>query len=104
MGCFYWDGGSYDVFIGMDWLEEHQVVLYCYNKAFMCIDDKGNSQKVKGILKIVLIRQLSTPQAKKCTIRGYQLYSMDILDHSIESKLKIEDYPNLQEFRDMFPY
>ena len=26
--------GSYDVLIGMDWLEDHQVKLDCYNKNF----------------------------------------------------------------------
>ena len=28
--------GSYDVLIGMDWLEAHRVKLDCYNKTFEC--------------------------------------------------------------------
>ena len=34
--------GSYDVLIGMDWLEAHRVNLDCYNKTFECMDEEGN--------------------------------------------------------------
>ena len=30
--------GSYDVLIGMDWLEAHKVKIECYNKDFECLD------------------------------------------------------------------
>ena len=30
--------GSYDIPIGMDWLEAHKVKLDCYNKTFECMD------------------------------------------------------------------
>jgi predicted aspartyl protease len=33
--------GSYDVLIGMDWLDKHHVVLDCHNKTFTCIDGNG---------------------------------------------------------------
>ena len=39
--------GSYDVLIGMDWLEAHRVKLDCYNKNFECIDGEGNPVVVK---------------------------------------------------------
>ena len=48
--------GSYDVPIGMDWLEAHRVKLHCYNKAFECLDEEGNSRIVKGIPKVILVR------------------------------------------------
>jgi hypothetical protein len=41
--------GSYDCLIGMDWLENHRVVLDCYNKVFTCLDEEGNSRTVQGI-------------------------------------------------------
>jgi predicted aspartyl protease len=41
--------GSYDCLIGMDWLENHHVVLDCYNKVFTCLDEEGNSRIVQGI-------------------------------------------------------
>ena len=33
--------GSYDVLIGMDWMERHQVVLNCFQKIFSYLNDKG---------------------------------------------------------------
>jgi hypothetical protein len=33
--------GSYDVLIGMDWLDAHHVVLDCHNKTFTCLDEEG---------------------------------------------------------------
>jgi hypothetical protein len=33
--------GSYDVLIGMDWLDVHHVVLDCHNKTFTCLDEEG---------------------------------------------------------------
>ena len=33
--------GSYDILIGMDWLDKHHVVLDCHNKTFACLDEEG---------------------------------------------------------------
>jgi predicted aspartyl protease len=33
--------GSYDVLIGMDWLDKHHVFLDCHNKEFTCLDGNG---------------------------------------------------------------
>ena len=41
--------GSYDLLIGMDWLEGHIVVLNCFDKTFTCTDDNGTNIKVKGV-------------------------------------------------------
>jgi hypothetical protein len=35
--------------IGMDWLKNHRAVLDCYNKAFTCLEEDGNSRVVQGI-------------------------------------------------------
>jgi hypothetical protein len=32
--------GLYDCLIGMDWSDEHHVLLYCYNKAFTCLEEQ----------------------------------------------------------------
>ena len=31
--------GFYDILIGMDWLEQHRVILNCYDKTFTCINN-----------------------------------------------------------------
>ena len=33
---------SYDVLIGMDWLDAHHAVLDCHNKTYTCLDEEGN--------------------------------------------------------------
>ena len=48
--------GSYDVLIGMDWLEAHRVKLDCYNKTFECMNEEGNPVVVKGIPKVISVQ------------------------------------------------
>ena len=36
--------GSYDVLIGMDWVESHRVKLDCYHKTFECRMKKGTRE------------------------------------------------------------
>ena len=48
--------GSYDIIIGMDWLEAHRVKLDDYNKTFECMDEEGNPVVVKGIPKVISVR------------------------------------------------
>ena len=57
--------GSYDVLIGMDWLEAHRANLDCYNKTFECLDEEGNLRVVKGIPKVTSGRKFSAMQLKK---------------------------------------
>ena len=52
--------GSYDILIGMDWLEAHRVKIYCYNKTFECIDEEGNTRIMKGIPKVNFVRKISS--------------------------------------------
>ena len=56
--------GSYDLLIGMDWLEENKVVLNCFDKTFTCTDDNGDNIKVKGIPRKVTVREISVLQMK----------------------------------------
>ena len=41
----------------MDWLEAHRVKIDCYNKTFECMDEERNLVVVKGIPKVILVRQ-----------------------------------------------
>ena len=47
---------SYDLLIGMDWLEQHRVILNCYDKTFTCINNEEKSISVKGIPRKTTIR------------------------------------------------
>ena len=48
--------GSYNFLIGMDWLDQHHVVLDFYNKLFTCLDEEGNLRTTQGIPRVVNIR------------------------------------------------
>ena len=58
--------GSYDIIIGMDWLEQHHVMLDFLHKSILCTDSRGNQVKIQGIGKKISVRQISFLQAKKC--------------------------------------
>jgi hypothetical protein len=40
--------GSYDIVIGMEWSESHDVILNCKMKRFILIDDEGNKRVIVG--------------------------------------------------------
>ena len=68
--------GSYDLLIGMDWLEEHKVVLNCFDKTFTCTDNNGNNIKVKGIPRKVSIREISALQMKISVRKGCKVFTV----------------------------
>ena len=84
--------GSYDVLIGMDWLEAHKVKLDYYNKTFECMDEEGNLRVVRGILKVILVRQISAMQLKKCYRKGCRVYATHVLEATKNETISLEDY------------
>jgi hypothetical protein len=56
--------GYYDFLIGMNWLEEHRVILNFYNKTFFCTKNTGNVVNIKGIPKILYVREISELHVK----------------------------------------
>ena len=72
--------GSYDVLIGMDWLEAHRAKLDCYNKTFECLDDEGNLRGVKGFPEVIYGRKSSEMQLKKFYGKGCRVYAALVLE------------------------
>ena len=64
----------------MDWLEYHKVKLDCYNKTFECMDEEGNPRVVRGIPKVILVRQVLAMQLKKFCRNEFQFYAAHILE------------------------
>ena len=54
--------------------------LECYNKTFEWINEEGNPVVVKGIPKVISVRQVSVMQLKKFYRKGFQLYAAHILE------------------------
>ena len=63
--------GSYDVLIGMGWLEAHTVKLDYYHNTFEYMDKEGNSRVVRGIPKVISVRQISATQLKIFCRKGF---------------------------------
>ena len=82
--------GSYDVLIGMDWLESHRVKLDCYNKTFECMDEEGNPVVVRSIPNVISVRQISAMQLKKFCRKGFQLYAAHILETTGDETPRLE--------------
>jgi hypothetical protein len=85
--------GSYDVIIGMDWLERNKAVLDCYAKTLKYSDENDTTRTTQGIQKPVSVRQVSTMQFKKCMKRGCQVYAIQVTN-----LLEKEDKPNMEDF------
>ena len=97
--------GSYDLLIGMDWLEQHKVVLNCFDKTFMCVNNNEQPVTVKGIPRKTVIRQISALQLKRAVRKGWKAYAVTITDEASkfeDDKLKIKDIPVLNKFTDVF--
>ena len=73
-----------------------------YNKNFECMDGEGNPVVVKGIPKVISVRQISAMQLKKFCRKGCQLYASHIVEAGENETLKLEHYLVLQEFKDVF--
>ena len=48
--------GSYYLLIGMNWLEQHRVILNCYDKNFTCLNNDEQPVDVKGIPRKTTVR------------------------------------------------
>ena len=42
--------GYYDILIGMDWLEKHQVILDCFQKTFTYLNKEGERKEKELLL------------------------------------------------------
>jgi hypothetical protein len=94
--------GSYDILIGMDWLDKHHVVLYCHRKTCTSLDGYGKQSTIKGLLRPISIRDISTLKWKRCFKKWCQLYAthVEVLENTKGTSL--EDFTVLQEFEDVF--
>jgi hypothetical protein len=70
--------GSYDIIIGMDWLEKHKVILNCYENFFVYKDENNIVRTIQGIIKPIFVRKISAMQFKKCMNKGFQIYVVQV--------------------------
>ena len=62
--------GTYDLVIGMDWLESHQAWVHSFEKTILCMNDEGETIHFQGIKRKVSLRFISAMQMKRCLRKG----------------------------------
>ena len=70
-------------------------------KTFECIDE-GNLRVIRGIPKVISVRQISAMQLKKFCRKGCRLYADHVMEEAENETPSLEDFHVLQEFRDFF--
>ena len=96
--------GSYDVLIGMDWLERCWSIINCKIKTISYRDELGEKQGMQGIMRPVQIRPITASQLAKCIRKGCHIYAIQVgYSNSKDKTATLESIPVIQEFIDVFP-
>jgi hypothetical protein len=94
--------GSYDVMIGMDWLESHEAILNCKKKWLSLVDDEGQRRVIVGRNRGVSLRFISSLQLRKSMHKGCNLYAILALNEKGVAE-GLEHLSMVREFADVFP-
>jgi hypothetical protein len=94
--------GSYDYLIGMDWLDQHHVILDYHKKEFNFLDEEGNLRRVQGIPRAVTIREISALQLKKYYRKGCQIFATHMEETPKDKVPNLEYHAFLEYFEHMF--
>jgi hypothetical protein len=94
--------GSYDVVIGMDWLESHEAILNYKTKWLSLVDDEGQRRVIVGRNQGVSLRFVSSLQLRKSMRKGCKLYVIFALNEK-EVAEGLEHLLVVKEFADIFP-
>jgi hypothetical protein len=94
--------GSYDIVIGMYWLEYHNVILNCTMKRLSLLDDLGQSRVIVGRNQGVSLRFISSLKLQKSMCKGCKLYAILVLNEKGDVE-RLEEFPVVSKFVDVFP-
>lgn len=96
--------GSYDVLIGMDWLEKRWSIINYKTKTIYYRDELGNEKEIQGILKPVQIRPITASQLAKSIRKKCQIYAVQVGYAKSEDKIAaMGSITIVREFTDVFP-
>jgi hypothetical protein len=90
--------GSYDVVIGMDWLESHEAIRNCKTKRLSLVDDEGQRRVIVGRNQGVSLRFVSSLQLRKSMRKGCKLYAILALNEKGVAE-GLEHLPVVKELR-----
>ncbi|GJW80361.1 putative reverse transcriptase domain-containing protein [Tanacetum coccineum] len=101
--------GSFDIIIGVDWLEKYHAVIVCdekivripYGVEVLIIEGDGCNGGSKSKLSII-----SCTKTQKYIQKGFQVYLVQITAKKTDDKSKekrLEDVPIVRDFSEVFP-
>jgi hypothetical protein len=88
--------------MGMDWLEQHHVLLEYHNKEFTFLDEEGNPRTIQGIPRVVTLREILAMQLKKCYRKCFQIIAAHMEERPKDKVPNIEDHVVLKYFEYVF--
>eukprot|EP00253_Pinus_taeda_P030332 PITA_30332 len=95
--------GSYDILIGMDWLERHWSLVDCKTKIIYYKDQHGARKEMQGIKRPVQVRPITATQLAKCIRYGRQIYAIQVgYADSKDRTATLDNIPIIQEFAYVF--
>jgi hypothetical protein len=92
---------TYDLIIGMDWLEAHRAMVYCFTKRVLCVDDEGRPVEIHGVWRKVSLHFISTMKVMWCMRQGCRLYVVEAV--SERKGPSLDQYLVWSKFKDVFP-
>ncbi|KAK4382892.1 Transposon Tf2-12 polyprotein [Sesamum angolense] len=93
---------EFDVILGMDWLEQHRAVVYCYKKEVM-IESSGKPIVVfVGDRQVVPVCVISAIEARRLMLEGCEAYLAHVIDAEKVSPT-LEEIPVVRDFPEVFP-
>eukprot|EP00253_Pinus_taeda_P008664 PITA_08664 len=96
--------GSYDILIGMDWLERHWSLVDSKTKVIYYKDQNGDRKEMQGIQRPVQIRPITATQLAKCIRKGCQMYVIQVgFADSKDKAATLDNISVIREFADVFP-
>ena len=101
MDAYVTNLGTYDLIVGMDWLEGHRAFMDCYVNKVLFLDDEGQAIQIQGQKRKISLRLISAVKAKRCLRQGCQLFVVEMVSDSKGPFLN--SYPVLSELKDVFP-
>jgi hypothetical protein len=83
-------------------LEKHHVFLDCYKKKINFLFNKGKKENIQGILRVVVVREISSMQLKKSFRKGCQILVSHMEEETNDKVGILEDHLVLNDFEYVF--
>ncbi|XP_071741079.1 uncharacterized protein [Rutidosis leptorrhynchoides] len=94
--------GSFDVVVGMDWLQPLRATIMCYEKTINIPLENGETLIVQGEMSSSKLNIISCIKTRKYLMKGYQAILAHVKEVESEEK-RIEDVPVVRDFPKVFP-